>query len=181
MRWSFTLHGGAAAVLSAAALALAGLTWLPGRGALPLFEPAWPMAVVIIPAFLLFLAALVRQFATGADRSAQWQAFRCLPGRVQAGLGLLAVTSVAVMVIGAVAGAGERLQDAEVREGRYVAYDTSVTTDRAVELTQDEYLALLPSSRRMMFAVPGLLGAAAAAIVLAAGELRRADDASAAR
>ncbi|NEE32188.1 hypothetical protein G3M53_42920, partial [Streptomyces sp. SID7982] len=92
---SFTLHGGAAAVLSAAALVLAGLTWLPGRGVLPLFEPAWPMAVVIIPAFLLFLAALVRQFATGADRSAQWQAFRCLPGRVQAGLGFLAVASVA--------------------------------------------------------------------------------------
>lgn len=174
MRWSFTLHGGAAAVLSAAALALGGLTWLPGRGVLPLFEPAWPMVVVIIPAFL---AALVRQFATGADRSAQWQAFRCLPGRVQAGLGLLAATSVAVMAMGVVAGAGERLQDAEVSEGRYVAYDTSVTTDRAVELTRDEYLALLPSSRRMMFAVPGLLGAAAAAIVLAAGELRRADDA----
>lgn len=74
----------------------------------------------------------------------------------------------------------QRLQDAEAREGRYVAYDTSVPTDRAVELTRDEYLALLPSSRRMMFVLPGLLSATAAALVLAAGELRRADAASAA-
>ncbi|OCC13001.1 hypothetical protein [Streptomyces sp. PTY087I2] len=182
MRWSFKLHGGAAAVLSVVALALAALTWLPGRGALPLFEPAWPLAVVVVPAFALFLAALVRQFTTGADRSAQWQAFRCLPGRVRAGLAFLAVASVAVMVMGIVSGTGEGLRDAEARDGRYVAYDPTATTDsRTVEVTRDEYLSLLPSSLRMMYAMPGLLCAAAAAIVLAAGELRRADDAAAVR
>lgn len=179
MRRSFKLHGGAAAALSAAALVLAALTWLPG--ALPLIEPAWPMVTVFCLALLLFLAALVRQFATGADRSAQWQAFRCLPGRVQAGLGFLLVSGAVVIVLGFVAVGDQRLQDAEAREGRYVAYDTSVPTDRAVELTRDEYLALLPSSRRMMFVVPGLLSATAAALVLAAGELRRADAASAVR
>ncbi|MFI0932046.1 hypothetical protein ACH4RG_09915 [Streptomyces sp. NPDC021019] len=132
-------------------------------------------------ALSLFLAALVRQFATGADRGAQWQALRCLPGRVRAGLAFLLLSSAAIIAMEFVAAGDQRLQDAEARQGRYVAYDTSVPTDRAVELTRDEYLALLPSSRRMMYVIPGLLSATAAALVLAAGELRRADAAHAAR
>ncbi|MFH9292825.1 hypothetical protein [Streptomyces sp. NPDC017520] len=174
MRWSFKLHGCAAAALSVAALVLAALTWLPG--ALPLFEPVWPMVAVFCLALLLLLAAVVRHFAAGADRSAMWLAFRCLPGRVQAGLGFLALAGA--VVVGLDAAGDRRLQDAEVREGRYVAYDTSVTTDRAVELTRDEYLALLPSSRRWVFAIAGLMAAGAAAGVLTVGELRRADSAS---
>ncbi|WDG28434.1 hypothetical protein N7925_08835 [Streptomyces sp. CA-278952] len=81
-------------------------------------------------------------------------------------------------VVGLDAAGDQLLQDAEVRQGRYVAYDTSVTTDRAVELTRDAYLALSPSSRRLMFAIAGLMATGVAAGVLTVGELRRADTAS---
>ncbi|MEI5034688.1 hypothetical protein RB201_24150 [Streptomyces sp. S1A(2023)] len=122
MRRSFKLHGGVAVALSVAALVLAVLTWLPG--ALPLFEPVWPMVAAVCLALLLLLAAVVRHFAAGADRSAMWQAFRCLPGRVQAGLGFLSLAGAAV--VGLDAAGEQRLQDAEVREGA----GTSPTTRR---------------------------------------------------
>lgn len=178
MRWSFKLHGGIAAVLGAAALSLAVLTWLPGT--LPLYERKWPMVAVILLALLSLLAAVVRLLATGAHKSVWWQAFRCLPGRVQASLAVLALAGVVILVFSLTG--QERLQDAEVRDGRYVAYDATARPGaRMVELSRDEYLALLPSSRRTMFALPGLMSVGAAAAVLVGGELRRADAAAVAR
>lgn len=60
-----------------------------------------------------------------------------------------------------------------MRGGSYFAYDAQA--HRMVEFPQSEYQALLPDSRRMFFAISGVLLVAACCMVLAAGEVRRAD------
>lgn len=179
MGWTFKLHGGIAAALSAVLLALAALTWVPG--ALPLFEPQWTVAVGFVPAFLICLAAIGRMILASGDKHALWQAFRCLSGRVQAGLGALAVVGVVIVAIHAAGSEPGRLQDAEKRDGRYYAFDPRPDTRGTVEISKSEYLALLPEGRRTFIAIPGVLLAAASCAVLTAGELRRADRGVAAR
>lgn len=161
------MHGGVAAGLGAVVLALAALTWMPGT--LPLFEPQWPMVVAFLLGFLAILSALARVLPAGSDKSQLWQAFRCLPGRAQTGLAALAVAG-ALLAFGA--GAGDS-RDVEVRDGRYFAYDAQA--HRMVEVARSEYQALLPGSRRMFFAISGVLLVGASCMVLAVGEVRRAD------
>ncbi|WLQ62527.1 hypothetical protein OG279_02905 [Streptomyces sp. NBC_01201] len=48
-------------------------------------------------------------------------------------------------------------------------------TRGTIEVSHSEYEAVLESDQRFMLAIPGLLLAGAAYVVLAAGELRRAD------
>ncbi|WP_030546296.1 hypothetical protein [Streptomyces albus] len=171
MGWSFKLHAGIAAGLSALLMVLGALTWLPGT--LPLTGTKWPMAVIATLLFPVFVAAVLRGMLTGADRSAFWLAFSCLPGRVRAGLGALAVSGVVLLFAG-LAGAGN-LQAPEVRDGRYFVLDTTPHERGVIEVSRSEYVSVLEDDQRMMFAIPGLLFAGAAYFVLATGELRRAD------
>ncbi|CAO0830420.1 hypothetical protein ACTFBT_28835 [Streptomyces microflavus] len=179
MGWTFKLHGGIAAALSTVLLALAALTWAPGT--VGWFEPQWTVAVAFVPAFLICVAAIGRMILASGDKHALWQAFRCLPGRVQAGLGALAVAGVVIVAIHAAGSEPGRLQDAEKRDGRYYAFDPRPDTRGTVEISKSEYLALLPESRRIFIVIPGVLLAGASCAVLTAGELRRADRGVAAR
>ncbi|MFV0137932.1 hypothetical protein ACLGIH_32925 [Streptomyces sp. HMX87] len=171
MGWTYKLHAGAAAVPGIVLLVLTALTWLPGT--LPLTESGWPMAVIVVLLFPIFISALVRVFVTRADRHSLWLAFRCLPRRVQTGLGALAVSGVVMMVFSTAAQGN--LQSAEVKGGRYYAFDTTPHARGTVEVSRSRYQAVLESDQRSMFAIPGLLLVGAAYAVLAAGELRRLD------
>jgi hypothetical protein len=171
MGWSFKLHGGIAAGLSAFLLLLAALTWLPGT--LPLVDSAWLTVAVILLLFPIFAAALLRVLLTRADRHSVWLAFRCLPGAVQGALGSLVVSCVVVLLV-SMAGAGN-LQSAEIRDGRYFVLDTTPYERGRIEVSQSRYVIVLESDQRSMFAIPSFLFAAAAYLALAAGELRRAD------
>lgn len=55
MGWSFNLHGGIAAGLSALLLILAALTWLPGT--LPSADSTWLTAAVVVLLFPICTAA----------------------------------------------------------------------------------------------------------------------------
>ncbi|MDW4909349.1 hypothetical protein RB628_29410 [Streptomyces sp. ADMS] len=171
MERSFKLHGGIAAGLSTVLLLLAALTWLPGT--LPLAASKWPMVAIVVLLFPIFIAALVRVFLSGADRYSMWLAFRCLPGRVQAALGALAVSGVLLMLLSE-AGAGN-WQAPEAKDGRYFVLDTTPHARGTIEVSHSQYEAVLESDQRSMLAIPGILFAGAAYVVLAAGELRRAD------
>ncbi|MFD8632132.1 hypothetical protein [Streptomyces sp. NPDC059533] len=171
MGWTFKLHGGLAAVLGAVLLVLTALTWLPGT--LPWTRATWPMAVIFVLLFPIFLSALVAALLARPDRHLVRPAFRCLPRRVQLGLGVLVASGVAMMLLSS-AGEGN-WQSAEVKEGRYFAFDATPRARHTVEVSQSQYQAVLESDQRMMFGVPGLLSVAAACVVLVAGELRRAD------
>ena len=173
MGWTFKLHGGVAAGLGAVLLLLATLTWLPG--ALPLTDVRWLTAASFVSFFLAFASALVRLVLTGADKHAIWLAFRCLPGKVQMTLGALALWGV-VLTVFSTATEGN-LQSAEVRDGRYVAFDTTPYARGTVEISQSRYQDVLESDQRAVLAIPGVLFLGAAYAVLAAGELRRADGA----
>ncbi|MFB8101455.1 hypothetical protein ACFC3O_01240 [Streptomyces sp. NPDC056007] len=167
MGWTYKVHGGVAAGSGAVVLALAVLTWVPGTS--PLFEPRWVVPTALVPAFLIGMSAFVRVLLTKSDKSELWQAFRCLPGKAQAGLAALAVV-VALLALGV--GAGDS-RDVEVRDGSYFAYDAQA--HRMVEVAKSEYQALLPGSRRLFLTISGGLLVGASWAVLAAGEVRRAD------
>ncbi|MFF6779863.1 hypothetical protein [Streptomyces sp. NPDC012510] len=171
MGWSFKLHGGIAAGLSALLLISAALTWLPGT--LPLVDSPWLTAAVVLLLFPIFAAAMVRVLLTRADRHSVWLAFRCLSGAVQGALGSLVASGIVVILV-SVAGAGN-LQSADIRDGRYFVLDVTPNERGTVEVSQSRYMAVLESDRRSMLAIPGILFAAAAYLALAVGELRRAD------
>ncbi|ARF75482.1 hypothetical protein B7C62_26905 [Kitasatospora albolonga] len=174
MGWTYRLHGAVGAALGAGLLGLAALTWLPG--ALPLVEPLWVIPTGFVAALVLLVAALVRAALLRSDKRVLWEAFRCLPGRVRAGLAALALVGVAILVLDATgAGSSGRLRDAEVRDGRYYAFDPAPETRGTVEISRSAYEALLPGSRRPFLALPGVLLLGASGLVLAAGELHRAD------
>ncbi|MFJ8013798.1 hypothetical protein [Streptomyces sp. NPDC096339] len=171
MGWTFKLHGGIAAALGATLLVLAALTWLPGT--LPMSGSRWLIVVIVVLLFPIFISALVRMFLARADRHSVWLAFRCLSGKAQMGLAALAVSGVVMMVF-STAGEGN-LQAAEVKDGRYFAFDTTPQARGTVEITQSQYQAVLEGDQRSMFAIPGLLFIGAAYAALTTGELRRAD------
>ncbi|MFG3552149.1 hypothetical protein [Streptomyces sp. NPDC047725] len=173
MGWTFKLHSGVAAGLGATLLVLATLTWLPG--VLPLSGARWLAAGIFVSLFLTSVSALMRLILTGADKQAIWLAFRCLPGKVQMTLGVLALWGVVLLVFSKATEGN--LQAAEVRDGRYVAFDTTPYARGTVEISQSRYQDVLESDQRTMLAIPGVLSLSAAYAVLAAGELRRADGA----
>ncbi|MGY0067038.1 hypothetical protein ACWZEH_09425 [Streptomyces sp. QTS137] len=171
MGWSFRVHGGVAAGLGAVLLVLAGLTWLPG--ALPLAGVRWLPMVLVVVLFPVFVAAVARLLLRRADKGLVWQAFRCLPGKVQVGLLALALSGFAMTAFGYEPEGN--LQSAEVRDGRYFAFDTTPHARGTVEISQEQYRAVHEADQRSLLAVPGLLFVGAAYVVLAAGELHRAD------
>ncbi|WP_406727708.1 hypothetical protein WJ438_28195 [Streptomyces sp. GD-15H] len=150
---------------------LAGLTWLPGT--LPLLEARWLPALIVALFFPIFMSAVVRLFLARADRALVWQAFRRLPGQVQTGLAVLAVSGVVMTFISAVQEGN--LQSAEAKDGRYSAFDTTPYARGTVELSHEQYQTVLEADQRSMLTIPGVLFVGAAYAVLAAGELRRAN------
>ncbi|MFE2294851.1 hypothetical protein [Streptomyces sp. NPDC059452] len=175
MEWTFKLHAGLAAALGAVLLVLAALTWLPGT--LPLPEAGWPVIALGALVALIVLPALARIALTRADRSTAWQAFRCLPGRAQAGLAALGL-ACAVLVICTIGG-DQGMSSPEAKDGRYYAFQAAGYQRGTVEVSRSQYEAVLEDSQRLMLTVPGFLLTVAAYTVLAAGELRRADRTSA--
>ncbi|MBT2874643.1 MULTISPECIES: hypothetical protein [unclassified Streptomyces] len=119
MGWSYKVHGGIALALSALFLLSAVLAWMPWA--------SWPAGMTWMAAAALSLpvalAAVGRVLLTRADRKTLWLSFRCLPGRLQAVLGVLAVTGVLMAVIGA--SQENNLQTDGVEDGRHYVYDTT--------------------------------------------------------
>ncbi|MFB7046720.1 hypothetical protein ACFCZ5_19330 [Streptomyces microflavus] len=72
-------------------------------------------------------------------------------------------------------GASRGLQQPEARDGRYFALDTMSSERATVEILKSCYQALELGGSRSMLAVPAVLLVGAAYLVLAAGEVRRAD------
>ncbi|MFB7737150.1 hypothetical protein ACFC08_22735 [Streptomyces sp. NPDC056112] len=175
MGWTFKLHGGVPAGLGAVFLSPAALTWLPGT--LPLADAGWWPVAIFATAFLTCVSALARLALTRAAKDVVWLAFRCLPGKVQMTLGALAVGGVALLVFST--HQETSLQSAEMKDGRYVALDTTPHARGLVEISRRRYEDVLEGDQRTMLAVPGLLCLGAACAALTAGELRRADRAAA--
>ncbi|WP_326752505.1 hypothetical protein OH738_28105 [Streptomyces hirsutus] len=169
MGWSFKVHGGVAAGLGAVFLALAWLTRLPG--ALPLLDERWLLPLNFVVVFPTVTAALARLVLARTDKAQFWQASRCLPGKVQAGLAMLFLSGMAMMFLNM--GREGNLQSAEVRDGKYFAFDT--TARGTAELSWEQYQVVLEVDQRSMLTIPGVVLVGAACAVLAAGELRRAD------
>ncbi|MFC5671816.1 hypothetical protein [Streptomyces incanus] len=171
MGWSFKVHGGVAAGLGAVLLVLAGLTLLPG--VLPLAKTGWLLALSAVLFFPIVISAVVRLFLARVDKDLAWQAFRCFPGWVQAGLAVLVLSGVGMTFFGK--GQEGNLQAAEVKGGRYFAFDTTPYARGTVELSYEQYQVVLEADRRVWITVSGALFVGAAYAVLVAGELRRAD------
>lgn len=169
MGWSFKVRGGVAAVLGAVSVVLAWLTRLPGT--LPLPEETGLLALIVVLLFPVLATALARLVLMRVDKALVWRAFRCLPGKVQAGLAVLALSGMAMMFLSL--GQEGNLQSAEARDGRYFAFDT--TARGTVELSRERYQAVLETDQRSMLTMSGVVFVGAAYAVLAAGELRRAD------
>lgn len=113
---------GIALALSALFLLSAVLAWMPWA--------SWPAGMTWMAAAAsslpVALAAVGRVLLTRADRKTLWLSFRCLPGRLQAVLGVLAVTGVLMAVIGA--SQENNLQTDGVEDGRHYVYDTTPST-----------------------------------------------------
>ncbi|MFF8586332.1 hypothetical protein [Streptomyces althioticus] len=169
MGWSFRVHGGIALALSAWVLLSVVLAWLPGES--PLAGMTW---LVTAGVFLLVgIAAWVRVLLCKADKKMLWLAFRCLPGRLQAVLGALAVAGVLLTLVGA--SQGDNLQTDGVEDGRYYVYDTTPLHKGRAEVSQSAYEDVREREQRGVLPVFVAVFAVVAGAVLSAGELRRAD------
>lgn len=172
MRRSFAVHAGAALVLSAVQLSAATVTLFPGP---PVFgDGKLAVGVSMLALFPVFIAALIRGIVLqtrgvrlGRNPSLQWLALRCLPRSVQACL--LAVFAAGIALV--VSGSGDNRQALDPRDGRYYALYTGVPRQE-IEISRTEYETLLKIDQRTMFAIPGLLSAGAATLVLITGQLR---------
>lgn len=93
-------------------------------------------------------------------------------------LGSLAVLAALGLVQLSVSFSAEGgMQAPEARGGTYFAFASHPRG--TVEVSRDQYLAVLESGQRLTFACAGLLLLVAAVAVLIVGELRRADTGSA--
>lgn len=171
MGWSFKVHSAVALGLGAVLLTAAALTWLPGM--LPWAGARWLAVLLLVAAFPVVVAAVVRGVLAKADRWTLLVALRCLPGRVQAVMVAMAALGLAV-VFGPGGGDGH-LQGPEIRDGRYTAFSTAPHARGTVEVTRAQYLTVLENDQRLLLGIPGLLLVGAACAVLAAGEIHRAD------
>ncbi|MFZ4299174.1 hypothetical protein ACOZE3_14815 [Streptomyces cinereoruber] len=172
MRTSFKVHAVLAGGTSALMLLVAGLTLLPGS--LPLPSPRLLALLAGATVLPLLGWAFVRGLFGGFDRTAQWPAFRCLPGPTQ--LALVALLGAGVVLCVLDGGASGSRQNAEVRDGRYVVFETTPGRRGTVEVDRREYEAVREADQRGALTIPGTMLAGAALIALVTGEVRRADD-----
>ncbi|MGY1452317.1 hypothetical protein [Streptomyces sp. SS8] len=167
MGWGYRILGGTAAVLGAASLVCALLTLPPG---LLLPESGWLMVASGASAFLLFGAAVVWSLVSVGRPRRLWSPLRCLPGKVQAGLGALVAGGAVLMLVDLPQGPGPQSPKAEY--GSYHAFEK--TTREWVEIfSRAEYEALVESEQRGVHAGAGLFLGIAAVLFLSMGELRR--------
>ncbi|MFJ1977327.1 hypothetical protein [Streptomyces albogriseolus] len=172
MGWSFKAHGGIALALSAWVLLSVVLAWLPEGS--PSAGMTWLVTLGVL--FLVGVAAWVRVLLCKADKKMLWLAFRCLPGRLRAVLGVLAVTGVLLTLIGA--SQENDLQTDGVEDGRYYVYDTTPLHRGRAEVSRSAYEEVLRREQRSMLPVFGAAFAVIACLVFSAGEVRQADSRS---
>ncbi len=170
MGWSFKVHGGIALAMSATALLLALLSWVPGT-TLSLTDVDWLAVVVLM--LPVVLAAGVRVLLTGSDKKTLWRAFWCLPGRLQATLGVLFISGFALFFMGM--SNDTRQQTEMIKDGRYYVFDMTTSKRAVVEVPRSQYEKVAREDQRPMFAGFTWLCAVSAFGVFTAGELRRAD------
>ncbi|MGV9424382.1 hypothetical protein ACWDO7_08865 [Streptomyces sp. NPDC003656] len=177
MGWTFKAHGALAYALGLTLLALTALTWLPAVALrIPPTALTWLTAAILALLIPTFLSAGIRAFLARADRHTTWQAFRCLPAKVQLALALAALAGATLLAL-TISGGGS-LQNAREKNGHYYAFDTSPLTRHTVEISRTQYRAVRHDEGRTWLLLPGVLYVGAAYAVLTAGEVRRADRAS---
>ncbi|WP_431989209.1 hypothetical protein [Streptomyces albogriseolus] len=169
MGWSFKVHGGIALALSVLFLLSAVLAWMPWSS--PSAGMTWPLAAGL--SLPVALAAVGRVLLTRADKKTLWLAFRCLPGRLQAVLGVLAVAGVLMAVIGA--SQENNLQTDGVKDGRSYVYDTTPLHRGRVEVSSSAYADVLRREQRSLLPAFGAVLAGVAYAVFTAAEVRQAD------
>ncbi|MGW4495008.1 hypothetical protein [Streptomyces sp. NPDC004376] len=101
MGWTFKAHGALAYALGLTLLALTALTWLPAVALrIPSTALTWLTAAILALLIPTFLSAGIRAFLARADRHTTWQAFRCLPAKVQLALALAALAGATLLALG---------------------------------------------------------------------------------
>ncbi|MFI2431591.1 hypothetical protein [Streptomyces sp. NPDC018693] len=167
-----------AAGLGAVALLLGALTWLPAN--LPLPKEDWATGTILALVVPTALAALLRLALARPDLHAAWLALRCIPGRVQAVLGALLLSGIALALL--TWGTGGSPAPAKEEDGLYFVYTgqrQQVSPGRykglVREVSRDQYAAAVDHHQRTVCAFLGLLSVGAACVTLTTGEVRRAD------
>ncbi|MFE2143666.1 hypothetical protein ACFXA3_18345 [Streptomyces sp. NPDC059456] len=169
MGWTFKLHAAVAGGLSALMVAVAAVTALPGITAVP---GAHGLALVgIACVFPLFLAGQVRLLRARCTKATAWLALLCLPVAVRAALVVLVGGGFALSFLSIAFSAD--LQEPEVRDGHYYAFDTSRGVRTTVEVSRGRYESALAAEQLVMLAGPAAFLAVAAGAALVAGELGR--------
>lgn len=173
MKRSHLIHAGFGLVPGGALILLAALTWVPGVVP-PQWNPGVPLAALLL-ALPVFVTAMARLLLARISKATLWEAFRCLPGRAQLGLGGGLVAAV-VTLASTFAGPYGHLQAPEERgAGRYLAWDGAVR--ETVEVSREVYLAVVGADLRMALGMGATLFVVAGVAVLLAGEIRRWDQA----
>lgn len=145
MKRSYLIHAGFGLVPGGALILLAALTWIPGLVP-PQWNPGVPLVALLL-ALPLFVTAMARLLLARVSKATLWDAFRCLPGRAQLGLGGGLVAAVATLA-STFAGPYGHFQAPEERgAGRYLAWDGAVR--ETVEVSHEVYLAVVGADLRM--------------------------------
>ncbi|MGW5392164.1 hypothetical protein [Streptomyces koyangensis] len=173
MKRSYLIHAGFGLVPGGALILFAALTWIPG-----LVPPEWSPGVPLVALLLTFpvlVTAVARLLLARVSKATLWDAFRCLPGGVQLGLGGVLVAALATTASTNAGPYGHLQGPEEDGHGRYLAFDTPVR--ETVEVSREVYLAVVGADLRMSLGIVATMLVAAGAAALLAGEVRRADQA----
>ncbi|MER8259336.1 hypothetical protein [Streptomyces albidoflavus] len=173
MKRSYLIHAGFGLVPGGALILLAALTWTPGL-ALPEWSPEVPLAAILL-AFPVFVTAMARLLLARVSKATLWDAFRCLPGGVQLGLGGVLVAALGTTASTNAGPYGHLQGPEEDGDGRYLAFDTPVR--ETVEVSHEVYLAVVAADLRMVLGMGATLFVVAGVAALLAGEIRRWDQA----
>ncbi|MBT3159726.1 hypothetical protein KQH42_16075 [Streptomyces sp. CHA1] len=173
MKRSLLIHAGFGLVPGGALILIAALTWIPGVVP-PDWSPGVPLAALLL-AFPLFVAAVARLLLARVSKATLWEAFRCLPGMAQLGIGGGLVAGLGTLFSVSAGPYGHLQAPEEDGVGRYTAFDTSVR--ETVEVSREVYLAVVGADLRMSLGMVATMLVAAGAAVLLAGEVRRWDQA----
>ncbi|MFB8414169.1 hypothetical protein ACFC63_01455 [Streptomyces albidoflavus] len=171
MKRSYVIHAGFGLVPGGALILLAALTWIPGLVP-PEWSPGVPLAALLL-AFPVFVTAVARLLLARVSKATLWDAFRCLPGAVQLGLGGALVAAVGTLASTNAGPYGHLQAPEEDGAGRYFAFGPAMR--ETVEVSREVYLAVVGSDLRMSLGMVATLFVVAGAAALLAGEVRRAD------
>ncbi|MEU6111317.1 hypothetical protein ABZ853_23270 [Streptomyces albidoflavus] len=173
MKRSYVIHAGFGLVPGGALILLAALTWIPGLVP-PEWSPGVPLAALLL-AFPVLVSAVARLLLARVSKATLWDAFRCLPGGAQLGLGGGLVAAFSTLASTNAGPYGHLQGPEEDGDGRYFAFDTPVR--ETVEVSHEVYLAVVGADLRMLLGMGATMLVVAGAAALLAGEVRRADQA----